>query len=59
MVLLRVLSDSILFRVLSPRFLACRVPSVAFSVLNILIAANVLILSLGNLMQLPEIRASF
>ena len=66
--LLRVLSDSILCRVLTPRFLVCRLPSVAsttwevlqwFSLLNISIATDVLILSLGNLMQLPEIWPSF
>ena len=65
---LRIFNDSILFRALSPRFLVCRVPSVAsttwgvlqwFSVLNISIATDVLILSLGNLMQLREIWASF
>ena len=67
-VLLRVLSDSISFRVLRPLFLVCRLPSVAWttwgvlqwlSSLNILTATDVLILSLGNLMQLPEIWASF
>lgn len=49
---------------LSPCFAVCHVPSVEpttsgvfhwFSVLNIKIATNVLILSVGNLMQLPEI----
>ena len=67
-VLIRVLSDSVLFRVFSSRFLVCRVPSVAsttwvvlqwFSILNISISTDVLIFSLGNLMQLPEIWASF
>ena len=67
-VLLRVLSDSISFRVLRPLFLVCRLPSVAWTTwgvlqwlpsLNILTATDVLILSLGNLMQLPEIWASF
>ena len=65
---LRVLSDGILFRVLSPSFLACRMPSVASttwgilqwcSVINISTATDVLILSLVNLMQSPEIWASF
>ena len=67
-VLLRVLSVSILSRVLSRPFLVFGVPSVAsttwgvlqwFSILNISVATDVLILSLGNLMQLPEIWASF
>ena len=67
-VLLRILADSVLFRVLSPRFLVCRVPSVAsttlgvlqwFSVFNISIATDVLILSLENLMQLREVWAIF
>ena len=74
-VLFRVLSDRVLFRVLSDSALIrfsvlvlCCVPSVIsttwgvlqwFSVLNISIATDVLILSLGNLMQLTEIWASF
>ena len=67
-VLLTVLSDSILYRFLSPRFLLCRVPSVTsttwgvlqwFSVLNISVATDVLILPLWCLMQLPDIWASF
>ena len=67
-ILLRVPSDSVLCNVLSPRFLICRVTSVAsitwgvlqwFSVLNISIATDVLILSLRNLIQLSEIWASF
>ena len=66
--LFSVLSDRVLFRVLSPRFLVCRVPLVAlttggvlqwFSVLNILIGTDVLILSMGNSMQLLEIWANF
>ena len=71
-VLFRVLGDrvlfKVLFRVLSSRFLVCCVPSVAsttwgvlpwFSVLNISIATDVLILYLGNLSQLSEIWATF
>ena len=56
-VFLSVLIDSILFRVLSPRFLVCRVHSCIENMRDF--AMRCFVLSLGNLMQLPEIWASF